>query len=98
MPQFTIMSYNIENMNQMFESNQIKPNEQQRAQKIAEVIQGIHPHVLGICEAANAQEENQFFIDNYLQNSGYQIAQGTSRGAQNLVFYYRDPVSVDAID
>ena len=98
MPQFTIMSYNIENMNQMFESNQIKPNEQQRAQKIAEVIQGIQPHVLGICEAANAQEENQFFIDNYLQNSGYQIAQGTSRGAQNLVFYYRDPVSVDAID
>lgn len=98
MREFTIMSYNIEHMNSMFENNTIKPSEKQRARKIAKVIQDINPHVLGICEAANLPEEHRHFIDNYLSGSGYQLAQGVSRGRQNLVFYYRLPFSIISID
>lgn len=98
MPDFTVMSYNIENMNKMFQDNAIKQNQQKRAQMIADVIKNINPDVLGICEAANAPEEHMHFIDNYLQGSNYQLAHGTSRGAQNLVFYYRQPFSVVSID
>ena len=98
MSQFTVMSYNIENMNQMFENNAVKTNKRQRAQKIAGVIQKIDPDVLGICEAANSPDEHDHFIDNYLTGSGYKLACGTSRGGQNLVFYYRDPFSVVSID
>jgi hypothetical protein len=98
MAEFTIMSYNIKDMNLMFRNNVIKPSEQQRAQKIAAVIQNINPHVLGICEAANSPAEHGHFINNYLPNSGYQLAHGTSRGGQNLVFYYRPPFSVISVD
>lgn len=96
MPEFTIMSYNIEHMNRMFKDNIIKSDEEERARKIAGVIQDINPHVLGICEAANAAEEHHHFIENYLP--GYRLAHGRSRGGQNLVFYYRDPFQVVAID
>ena len=98
MSQFTIMCYNIEHMNRMFEGNAVKPNQRQRAQKIAGVIQSIDPDVLGICEAANSSDEHAHFIANYLTGSGYQLACGTSRGGQNLVFYYRAPFSVVSID
>lgn len=98
MSQLKVMCYNIEHMNRMFENNAVKPNQRQRAQKIAGVIQKIDPDVLGICEAANSPDEHAHFIDNYLTGSGYQLASGTSRGGQNLVFYYRDPFSVVSID
>lgn len=98
MSQFTVMCYNIEYMNRMFENNAVKPNQRQRAQKIAKVIQDIGPNVLGICEAANSPDEHAHFIDNYLTGSEYRLASGTSRGGQNLVFYYRDPFSVVSID
>jgi endonuclease/exonuclease/phosphatase family metal-dependent hydrolase len=92
------MTYNIQHMNKMFENNAIKPSQQRRAQKIAKVIQDIQPHVLGIVEAANAPEEHQHFIENYLSGSGYRLASGVSRGGQNLVFYYREPFSVERVD
>lgn len=98
MPEYTIMAYNIEHMNSMFANNQIKPQYRERAQKIAGVIQAINPDVLGICEGANDPEEHIHFIENYLPGSGYQVAAGSSRGAQNLVFYYREPFSVVSID
>jgi hypothetical protein len=98
MSEYIIMSYNIEHMNRMFSNNQIKPQYQERAQKIAAVIQSINPHILGICEAANAPEEHAHFIENYLPGSGYQLAAGSSRGGQNLVFYYREPFSVVSVD
>jgi len=40
MPTHTLMAYNIEHMNKMFQRNVVKPEEQQRAQDIAAVIQG----------------------------------------------------------
>ena len=81
MPEFTIMSYNIEHMNKMFSNDQIKPQYQERAQKIAGVIQTLSPDILGICEAANSPQEHAFFIENYLPGSGYQLAAGNSRAA-----------------
>lgn len=98
MPEFTIMAYNIEHMNLMFENNVIKSRKRGRAQKIARIIQDINPHVLGICEAANSPDEHKHFIENYLSGSSYQLAHGVSRGGQNLVFYYRDPFRVITID
>jgi len=98
MAEYKIMSYNIENMNEMFSNNVVKPGKQERAQKIAKVITDVSPHVLGICEAANTKDEHQHFIDTYLPGSGFKIALGESRGAQNLVFYYKDPFVLDSLD
>ena len=67
------MSYNIEHMNLMFKNNAIKPQQQDRAQKIANVVLSIQPQILGICEATNSPEEHQHFIDNYLPGAGYQL-------------------------
>lgn len=98
MPKFVMMSYNIEHMNKMFKNDTVKPSKTERAGSIAQVIQNISPHVLGICEAANAEAEHEHFIDNYLLSSDYDLAHGKSRGGQNLVFYYRDPFSLVSID
>ena len=93
-----IMSYNIENMNSLFENNQIKPSCHQRALHIAEVISVINPHIIGICEAANTPQEHDYFINNYLPGMGYKVGFGASRGSQNLVFYFRDPFELQKID
>lgn len=98
MGQFTIMCYNVQHMNRMFEGNRVKPGETDRAEKIAAVISDIGPHVLGICEAANTPKEHAHFIQSHLSGMGYRTAQGVSRGGQNLVFYYRDPFAVVAVD
>lgn len=100
MPEYKIMSYNVENMSRIFKNNVViqEKKEQEKAQSIAKVIKNVDPHVLGMCEAANTKEENQHFIDTYLPGSGYKIALGESRGAQNLVFYYKDPFMPDSIN
>lgn len=94
----TLCSYNIRWMNSMFSGGTIKPSYHARAQNIAQVISSINPHIMGICEAANDPAEHRSFIDNYLPTSGYKVAAGASRGAQNLVFYYKPPVSLISID
>lgn len=63
MPRFSMMSYNIEHMNKMFENNAVKPSKTERAGSIAQVIQDTNPHVLGLCEAANAEAEHTHFIE-----------------------------------
>lgn len=98
MAQLIFMSYNIRHMNRMFSNNQIPEKHRKRAEQIAAVITAVNPHLLGICEAANAPEEHQYFIEHFLPASGYQVAQGVSRGAQNLVYYYRDPITLVSVD
>ena len=97
---YRVMAYNIEHMNRMFLNEVItKDKDKERATKIAQVIKDIKPHVLGISEAANDVDEHDHFISTYLAGEGYKIAMGVSRGAQNLVIYYRDPfipISTDA--
>lgn len=98
MPTHTIMSYNIEHMNNMFSNGRVKQSEEARARRIAEVITRRDPDLLGICEGANAREEHEDFIARFLPNSGYQVALGTSRGGQNLLYYHRDPFRLVSID
>lgn len=94
----TIMSYNIEHMNRMFSGGHVAPAHDARAKKIAQVIQGINPHILGISEAASDASEHRNFIAKYLPGSGYDVAAGAGRGAQNLVFWFRPPVSLISVD
>ncbi|MEW6718580.1 MAG: endonuclease/exonuclease/phosphatase family protein [Chloroflexota bacterium] len=98
MAKYTLMTYNIQHMNRLFANAAVKPGEAKRAEGIAKVIQKVNPHLLGICEAANDPQEHRNFIENYLPEMGFQLAQGVSRGAQNLVFYYRQPFSVLSLD
>lgn len=97
MAELTLMTYNVKWMNNMFQGGQIKPSKREQAESAAQVIQRVQPHILGICEAANEREEHEHFIQTLL-NGEYQVAMGTSRGGQNLVFYYRDPVSEVSVD
>jgi endonuclease/exonuclease/phosphatase family metal-dependent hydrolase len=97
MPDYTIASYNIRWMNNMFDNNAIPADEANRANAIAAVINRVNPDLLAISEAANSDAEHQHFIDNFLAG-GYQVASGTSRGGQNLVFYYRAPFQLVEID
>jgi exonuclease III len=97
MPEFVLMTYNIEWMNRMFSNGQIKDSKKAQAESVATVIERIQPHILGICEAANETAEHEHFIQEYL-NGDYSVCMGASRGGQNLVFYYRDPVDVVSVD
>jgi hypothetical protein len=62
------------------------------------VIKNVGPHILGICEAANEDNEHKYFIDTFLPGLGYKVASGASRGGQNLVFYHKPPVELVNID
>jgi hypothetical protein len=97
MPNYTIASYNIRFMNDIFANNVVRANSVDRANSIATVINRIDPHVLAISEAANDDLEHQHFIDNFLGGQ-YQVVSGNSRGRQNLVFYIRAPFHLESID
>lgn len=97
MPELTLMAYNIRHMNRMFENERVEDGEADRAAAIAEVIDRVDPHLIGISEAANADEEHRDFIDRFL-GGRFRVASGRSRGAQNLVYYVRDPLEVESID
>ncbi len=45
-------------MNNMLDNNVIKPEAQEKAQHIANVITSINPDILGMSEAANALAEH----------------------------------------
>ena len=97
MAEFTLMSYNVKWMNNMFRDGKIKSNKVEQATSAAEVVKRVEPHLLGICEAANERAEHEHFIEHYLDGM-YRVAMKHSRGAQNLVYYYRDPVQLASVD
>ncbi len=97
MAEFSLMTYNIEWMNRMFQDGQVKESKREQAWSVSEVISRIRPHILGICEAANQRDEHEHFIRQYLNND-YSVCMGATRGGQNLVYYYRDPVHVVTVD
>lgn len=97
MPEFTLMTYNIKWMNKMFQNGQVKESKQEQAESVGAVISSIRPHILGICEAANDRAEHEHFIERYLNNE-YSVSMGSSRGGQNLVYYYRAPVQEVSVD
>ncbi len=100
MPQYTMMSYNIEHMRKMFNKNNVRKDSKERLQKVAQVIKNIDPHILGIVEASNKLKHHEVLVNDpdYL-NGRFQIAKGEeNRGYQDLVVYYRDPFEVLEID
>ena len=101
MSEYTIMSYNIENMKKLFYKGKFHPEAQERAGHIASTIIKYSPHILGIVEASDKVTNHEYFIENTsLSGPGYKIAKSAHRrGKQDLVYYYRepfDPVSLDA--
>lgn len=97
MAEFSLMSYNVKWMNNMFRDGKIKSNKVEQAASAAEVIKRVEPHIVGVCEAANERAEHEHFIEHYLDGK-YRVAMKHSRGAQNLVYYYREPVQLAAVD
>jgi len=97
MAEFVLMTYNVKWMNNLFRGGKIKSNKVEQAANVAEVIRRIEPHILGICEAANERAEHEHFIEHYLDGK-YRLAIRHSRGAQNLVYYYREPVQLVSVD
>lgn len=97
MAQHTIAAYNIEWMNRMFSNNVVTDPNVERAEAIAAVITRLDADLIAISEGANEPAEHQDFIDRFL-GGGYTPVMGRSRGAQNLVYYVRDPFEVVSID
>jgi endonuclease/exonuclease/phosphatase family metal-dependent hydrolase len=94
---YVIGSYNVRVMTSMFKGGKVKPEARRRAEQVAEVIRRLDADVLGIVEAATAAE-CAYFIDEFLPGSGYKLAHGESRGYENLVVLYREPLKVVSID
>lgn len=97
MPEHTIAAYNIEWMNRMFSNNVVTDANIGRAEAIAAVITRLDADLIAISEGANDPAEHQDFIDRFLAG-GYTAFMGRSRGAQNLVYYVREPFEVVSVD
>ncbi len=100
MPQYTMMSYNIEHMRKMFNKNNVRKDSKTRLQKVAKIIKNIDPHILGVVEASNKLKHHEVLVNDpdYL-NGRFQIAKSeVNRGSQDLVVYYRDPFEVLEVD
>lgn len=98
MPNFTICAYNLQWMNSWFSNNVIKDGELPKAEAAARVLQALQPDLVGISEGANSPDEHAHFLSTHLPGSDYKVAMGVSRGAQNLLFYYREPFRLVEID
>ena len=100
MAQFTVMSYNIENMRKMFHDGRIDPDHLDRIERVAAVIAQIRPDILGIIEASDRLEDHREFLGHpKLKKLCYHVACSEfKRGKQDLVIYYRDPFEVVSID
>ncbi len=96
----TLMSYNIENMSDLFYKGKVNPEHHERAMAIAAVIRAVNPDLLGIVEAAKKRHHHENFLEETgLTDLQYQVAMSThSRRNQELVFYYRAPFSLLSLD
>jgi len=94
------MTYNIENMRNLFSKNQFSLDNIEKVKSLERIIIKQQPHVLGIVEASDKINHHQYFIDNTkLVDFGYKVGKSEhKRGKQDLVFYYRDPFEIVTID
>ncbi len=100
MTDFTIMTYNVENMGNLFHKNQFATDQLDRINSLSHVINRVHPHILGIVEASRRLGDHERFLQHpLLQKWSYHIAKSThKRGRHDLVFYYRDPFEIISVD
>jgi endonuclease/exonuclease/phosphatase family metal-dependent hydrolase len=85
-------------MNSWFDRGRIKDQLSDRARNVARILAEMDADIVAICEGANSHAEHRRFLDEHLPNMGYRVALGKSRGAQNLVYYYRDSVEMKDVD
>ncbi|MBT7888820.1 MAG: hypothetical protein HN580_07355 [Deltaproteobacteria bacterium] len=100
MSEFKIMSYNIENMRNLFSKNQFALDNIEKVKSLEKIITNQLPHVLGIVEASDKIKHHQYFIDNTrLVDFGYKVSKSDhKRGKQDLVVYYREPFEIVTMD
>jgi hypothetical protein len=97
---YTIASYNIENMKKMFKKNRFIDSEANRAEAAASTLASVSPHIAGIVEASDKIGDNNYFLENSaLSEFNFKVAKSEhKRGKQDLLIYYRDPFEVVSID
>jgi len=100
MNEIKVMSYNIENMRNLFFNNEFLLESLEKVKSLKNIITNQQPHILGIVEASDKIKHHQYFIDNTeLTDFGYQVGKSDhKRGKQDLVVYYREPFEILTID
>ncbi|MBT4288679.1 MAG: hypothetical protein HOD92_15235 [Deltaproteobacteria bacterium] len=100
MQELKVMSYNIENMKNLFFKGKLVSNENKKIKSLEKIITHQRPHILGIVEASDKLSHHHCFIENTdLKNLHYQVGKSNhKRGKQDLVVYYRDPLEIISID
>ena len=94
----TVMSYNIEHMKRMVYKGKIR--DEDRTEAVAQTIEHVAPHLLGIVEATPKREDHELFVQNkFINQLKFKIGKSDhDRGQQDMVFYYRDPVELVELD
>jgi hypothetical protein len=100
MSKIKIMTYNIENMGNLFENDQFRQDSIEKVNNLEKIITYQQPHILGIVEASDKIKHHQYFIENTrLSDFGYKVGKSDhKRGRQDLVVYYQDPFEIVTID
>lgn len=100
MAEYTLMSFNLEHMRDLFSGSGVRPEQAERARRAAERIAAAKPHVLGLVEASDKPAHHEAFLAlPPLAGLGYRVVRGAqSRGRQDLVFYCRAPFEPVAVD
>jgi hypothetical protein len=96
----TVMSYNIENMKQLFDKDCNEKKGGNRVPAITDTILEKSPHILGIVEASDKLEDHECLVNTTgLAPLNFQIAKSShKRNRQDLVIYYREPFELVSID
>lgn len=100
MDPFTVMTYNIEHMRDLFYKGDFAQEALDRLDAIATVISRISPTLLGIAEACGRSTSHEQFVRHpKLTAHCYQIARShIRRGSHDLVMYYKDPLELISLD
>lgn len=97
---YRICSYNVENQRMLFHNNGFHSEHTKRNEALTKTISKIQPYILGVVEGSDLDEHHNLFLgQKQLKGFKYKVAKSQkSRGAQDLVFYYRAPFEVLSID
>lgn len=100
MNRFTVMTYNVEHMRDLFFKGDFAPDGLERLDAVATVISRTAPHLLGITEACGRETSHQRFVSHPKLNAlSYNVARSKiRRGTHDLVIYYRDPLELISLD
>jgi exonuclease III len=98
---FRIASYNVENMNKLFNKKTgFSADAKQKNTALSSTMHNMKADIAGIIESDYKLENLELFVkQSQLSKLNYHIAKSpVDRGKQDLVFFYRDPFEVISID